>query len=177
MGDTTYAEARAALDDALHRLATLAERRSSTEVAAGARHLAGKLAEERFTVVVAGEFKRGKTTFVNALLGAEVLPSAVVPLTSVVTAVTWGAEARAEVVFRDGRAEAVDASELARYVTERENPAADTGGVHQEHAVAVVPAQYRRGLRVHARGRCRDLPDLGRPAHLRRRAEPTTSRP
>jgi GTPase SAR1 family protein len=122
MGDTTYSEARAALGGALGRLATLAEERGSVGVATGARDLAEKLSEERFTVVVAGEFKRGKTTFVNAFLGAEVLPTAVVPLTSVVTAVTWGPQAQAEVVFRDGRTEEVDAPDLRRYVTERENP-------------------------------------------------------
>lgn len=42
-------------------------------MARAARALDEKLAEERFNVVVVGEVKRGKTTFVNALLGAEVL--------------------------------------------------------------------------------------------------------
>lgn len=73
-------------------------------------------------MVVFGEFKRGKTTFVNALLGAEMLPVAVVPLTSVVTAVTWGEEVRARIGYLGGREEDVPAAALAAYVTERDNP-------------------------------------------------------
>lgn len=85
------------LQHAVERLGEVAERRSRGIVAAGAGALRAKLAEERFNVVVVGEFKRGKTTFVNALLGAEILPTAVVPLTSIVTALVWGREIRAEV--------------------------------------------------------------------------------
>ena len=33
------------------------------------------LADERFNLVVIGEFSRGKSTFVNALLGKNILPS------------------------------------------------------------------------------------------------------
>ena len=103
MDGETYAEARDRLAAALDRLAALAAARGEPRVEEAARSLRRKLAEERFVVVVAGEFKRGKTTFVNALLGADLLPTAVVPLTSIVTAVGWAPEPRARVVFLDGR--------------------------------------------------------------------------
>jgi Dynamin family. len=35
------------------------------------RALKGKLESEHFHIVVMGQFKRGKTTFINSLLGAE----------------------------------------------------------------------------------------------------------
>jgi septin family protein len=54
--------------------------RESAATTEDARSLDKKLVENRFNVVVFGEFKRGKTTFVNALLGADILPTAVVPL-------------------------------------------------------------------------------------------------
>ena len=38
-----------------------------------------------FNLVILGQFKRGKTTLINSLIGKEILPSSVVPLTSVVT--------------------------------------------------------------------------------------------
>lgn len=44
-----------------------------------------RLREERCHLAVLGQFKRGKSTLVNALLGAPVLPAAVVPLTSIPT--------------------------------------------------------------------------------------------
>jgi ribosome biogenesis GTPase A len=45
--------------------------------------LRAKVAEHAFNLVVAGEFKRGKSTVINALVGADLLPTGVVPLTSV----------------------------------------------------------------------------------------------
>jgi hypothetical protein len=103
VSETTYAYLKAGLEEALADLAALADEHGSAEVATAARELSKKLAEERFNAVVVGEFKRGKTTFVNALLGAEAHPAAVIPLTSIVTAVTWGEALRAEVRFLDGR--------------------------------------------------------------------------
>jgi hypothetical protein len=88
-----------------------------------AQQLAEKLAAERFVVVVVGEFKRGKSTFVNALLGTPLLPAAVVPLTSVVTSVTYGEQPAATVSFRDGHREVVPPEALPDFVTERGNPA------------------------------------------------------
>jgi MFS family permease len=66
-----------------------------------------KLAAEVFDLAVMGEFERGKSTLVNAPIGADVLTTAVVPLTSVVTAVHWGTETAATVRFLDGRRERI----------------------------------------------------------------------
>jgi hypothetical protein len=141
MARLTYTESRAELEVTLRDLATLGNGRSLSRVVEGARSLLKKLAEELFNVVVVGEFKRGKTTFVNALLGAEVLPAAVVPLTSIVTAVTWGGEPRAEISFLDGRTESVAVEDLSRYVTERGNP---KNGLGVERAVLYYPAAELR---------------------------------
>jgi signal recognition particle receptor subunit beta len=122
MPEGTYAEERDRLRRVLAELADLADERESADVAEAARVLDKKLVENRFTVVVVGEFKRGKTTFVNALLGSPVLPTAVVPLTSIVTAVTWGETPRSVIRFDDGHEEDVAPEELERYVTERGNP-------------------------------------------------------
>jgi GTPase SAR1 family protein len=122
MSERTYARERDRLREALAGFAGLCDERESPAAGDAARALDKKLVENRFNVVVFGEFKRGKTTFVNALLGADMLPAAVVPLTSIVTAVTWGEEIRARIGYLDGRAEDIDVQELARYVTERGNP-------------------------------------------------------
>ena len=44
--------------------------------------LRNRLAEERFHLAVLGQFKRGKSTLLNALLGQTLLPMSVVPLTA-----------------------------------------------------------------------------------------------
>jgi GTP-binding protein EngB required for normal cell division len=84
--------------------------------------LKDKLARRIFNLVVAGEFKRGKSSIVNALLGAEVLPTGVVPLTSVVTLLSHGDKPSATVIHEDGREEPVALNALVKYVTERGNP-------------------------------------------------------
>ena len=49
-----------------------------------------KIQNNVFNLVVLGQFKRGKTTLINALLGEEILPTAVVPLTSIATILKYG---------------------------------------------------------------------------------------
>jgi GTP-binding protein EngB required for normal cell division len=75
-----------------------------------------------FNLVVVGQFKRGKTSLINALLGAEILPVAVVPLTSIVTIMTYGDALRIRVYFNDGRVTEIRPESLPEYVTEKGNP-------------------------------------------------------
>ncbi len=81
-----------------------------------------KLKENKFNLVVLGQFKRGKTTFVNALLGEKLLPSAVLPLTSIVTVVEYGVDKKVEVYFLNGEKKEISPDEIKLYVTEKENP-------------------------------------------------------
>lgn len=90
-------------------------------IAARAQRLAERIRTGQFHVAVVGEFKRGKSTLINALLGAPVLPVGVLPLTAVATAVSHG-EPGATVVYLDGRREQIGLDALGDYVTETANP-------------------------------------------------------
>jgi GTPase SAR1 family protein len=81
-----------------------------------------KVQTNTFNLVVVGQFKRGKTSLINALLGAEILPVAVVPLTSIVTIMTYGEALRIRVYFNDGRVTEIRPESLPEYVTEKGNP-------------------------------------------------------
>ncbi|MDD4365843.1 MAG: dynamin family protein, partial [Synergistales bacterium] len=88
-----------------------------------------RLRSGRFHLAVLGQFKRGKSTLLNALLGADLLPTAVLPLTAIPTLIRWGDVSAAEVRFLDGdRKERLSGSVgelrafLVRYVSEKENP-------------------------------------------------------
>jgi len=111
------------------------------EFSGDARRLAeltGRLAQGRFHLAVLGQFKRGKSTLLNALLGEPVLPTAVVPLTAIPTFVRPGEALAARVHFLDQRkpqdAEVQTAGQLgeflAGFVTETGNPK-NTLGVAQ----------------------------------------------
>ncbi|EKD83344.1 MAG: hypothetical protein ACD_39C00739G0001, partial [uncultured bacterium] len=92
--------------------------------------LESRLKEGRFHLAVLGQFKRGKSTFLNALLGEEILPTSVIPLTAIPTFIFWENARRLRVVFSDEKApierQPADNAELAEllkeYVTEAGNP-------------------------------------------------------
>jgi GTPase Era involved in 16S rRNA processing len=81
-----------------------------------------KLALEQFNLVVMGQFKRGKSTFINALIGAKILPTSIVPLTSIVTILRYGQESRAIVRYLDEKEEEIDLTDIPKFVTEKQNP-------------------------------------------------------
>jgi len=76
----------------------------------------GRMREHKFTVAVVGEFKTGKSTFVNALLGVDVVPTDVIPATATLNRITFGLDSTIEVVY-NGHIDEVEFDELARYVT------------------------------------------------------------
>lgn len=96
------------------------------ELHAHVRETGERIAEGRFHVSVVGEFKRGKSTLVDALLGREVLPVGVLPLTAVPVEITHGDE-RATVEFADGEWVDIDLHDLDEYVTEQRNPGNSKG--------------------------------------------------
>ena len=64
--------------------------------------LVADVASDFYTVVVLGEFKRGKSTLVNALLGTRLLPMDVLPETATINAIMYEKSPRLTVVHRDG---------------------------------------------------------------------------
>lgn len=75
-----------------------------------------------FNLVILGQFKRGKTTLINSLIGKEILPSSVVPLTSVVTILKHSDEINCNIYMQDGSNKIVRLEELTDYITEKGNP-------------------------------------------------------
>lgn len=55
-----------------------------------------------FRLLVLGDMKRGKSTFLNALIGENLLPSDVNPCTAILTVLRYGPEKRVMVHFNDG---------------------------------------------------------------------------
>ncbi|KIL36678.1 hypothetical protein SD71_06660 [Cohnella kolymensis] len=58
---------------------------------------------DTFHVVILGEFNRGKTTFVNSLIGRPILHADMLPATAVLHLIEYGEKERIEVVYHDGR--------------------------------------------------------------------------
>lgn len=65
---------------------------------------------ETFKVLVLGEFNTGKSTFINALLGQEILPSYATPATAIINEIKWGDEPTACLHFNQPDKEPVNVS-------------------------------------------------------------------
>ncbi len=108
--------------DRLRILARLADEAGAPAIAADAEALTERLREGRFYVVVVGQFKRGKSTLLNALIGEQVLPTGVVPITAAVTIVRYGERLAARVRFGERDWQECDPRALETYVSEERNP-------------------------------------------------------
>ena len=79
------------------------------------RQLVRKLEEDRFHLVVVGEFNHGKTTFVNALLGDRVLPVGVTPTTATIHHIRWAERPEAFVVTSGGERRSIPFGDVSRF--------------------------------------------------------------
>ena len=107
--------------------------------------LLSRLAEDRFHLAVVGQFTRGKSTLINAIVGRALLPIGALPVTSVVTSLRHGTVERAW-IERDGQQfpEEIAISDLPQFITEPGNP----GNRKRVLSATIdVPAPFlRRGL-------------------------------
>ncbi len=93
-------------------------------------YLKDRYREGRFHLAVLGQFKRGKSTLLNALIGEEMLPMGVVPLTAAPTFIQFGHPPQILIRFQGkddeevytGTSTADRSAYLATYVTEEGNP-------------------------------------------------------
>lgn len=63
----------------------------------------GRLEEQRLKILFAGQFKTGKSTLINAMLGEEVLPADVMPCTAVITEIEYAEKPHAVLHFKQNR--------------------------------------------------------------------------
>jgi len=98
-----------------------------------------RLEQNQFNLAVCGIVKRGKSTFINSLLGEEVLPTGVIPVTSVVTYLRYGEKKVALVRFADGHEESINFEEINQFCSERMNP----GNEKQVESLTIIyPSRY-----------------------------------
>ncbi|MEM8962579.1 MAG: dynamin family protein [Acidobacteriota bacterium] len=107
---------------ALERLREIAEHLEQDELVAIIRQALDRITDHGFSIAVVGEFNRGKSTVINALLGKAILPADIVPTSATVNRVTYGLRPAATIRFRsDGAQETTEQKisihELESYIT------------------------------------------------------------
>jgi hypothetical protein len=108
---------------------------------------------EPIDLAVLGQFKSGKSSLLNAVLGEAALPVGALPLTAVITRIVAGPKPVVRVIHLDGMVEEVAASRLAEFVTEAGNPG-------NQRKVAVVDI-VTPAMQEFAGVRLVDTPGLG----------------
>lgn len=102
-----------------------------------------RIENDSFSVAVVGEFKRGKSTFINALLGKEILPSDILPCSATLNRVTYGLNKLVKVIFKDGREQKIGIEQLDNYVTKL-TPESEVTAVSVKEAVVYYPTHFCR---------------------------------
>jgi GTPase SAR1 family protein len=88
------------------------------------RPVAGLLAGKDKTIQIAvlGQFKSGKSSLINSIVGENILPVGVVPVTAIVTRLQYDLTPGVIIHFADGRQINTGIAELPLFVTEKHNP-------------------------------------------------------
>lgn len=150
-----YIVEKQAVAEALIELKNLAEQ---TGQADSVQELLVKLAQDKFNLVVVGQFKRGKSSLMNAIIARDLLPTGHLPLTSAITTLCYGPKDRALLKFQGWLLEKeIALSELREYITEEGNPGNARGLLFAQ--IEINSPFLRRGLHFV------DTPGIGSSRH------------
>jgi len=127
--------------------------------------LKDRLMDERFHLAVLGQFKRGKSTLLNALISEPILPVSVIPLTAVPTFIHFGTVPTIRVKYNEkqrveeftGASTSDRTAFLVKYVTEGGNPK-NRLGVTEVEVVSPAPDPFQRGRIDRYAGHRIDIP-------------------
>ncbi len=130
------------LPDPMERLGTLLS---------DIRGKAERVKADRFNIIIAGESKSGKSTFINAYLGVELLPMDVKQCTSAIVEIKYGRQFAVKATYADGRVDEIKDEEKARAFLKK-NAALDDD--YRDIPVPTINSEIlvKAGLRAKAKG-------------------------
>lgn len=102
-----------------------------------------RMKKHTFSIGILGEFKRGKSTVINALLGREIMPADILPTSATMNRVTYGMEPKAQIYMRDGSRETIAVDSLVDYVTKLDEQKAAMAE-QVEEAIVYYPCRFCR---------------------------------
>lgn len=109
--------------------------------------------DQLIDVAILGQFKAGKSSFLNSLIGKSILPVGVLPVTTTITRLQYGKRERAIIRHFDGKENEVDITAIEEFISEGKNPA-------NQKNVEVVNVELP-SLEKYAGLRLVDTPGLG----------------
>jgi GTP-binding protein EngB required for normal cell division len=141
------------MDDQLTEAADIVRRFSLTALQRTVRACEELSAEGFIDLAVLGQFKSGKSSLLNAILGEAVFPVGAVPVTAVITRAANASQKAVRVTYLDGTVEEIAPDRIAEFVSEAKNP----GNIRRAAVVDV----FTRALGDYVGVRLVDTPGLG----------------
>lgn len=138
---TSFKQTQASLQKDMVLLTQYCNQLGMSETGAGISAVREKAASDAFNVAVIGEFKRGKSTLINGLLGRQILPADPLPCSATLNRVTYDAVPHAQIKFKDGKTADIQVDQLEDYVTKLTDESAETAATIEE-AVVYYPLSY-----------------------------------
>ena len=120
----------------LYRLMATADELALPKLSMALTQARRQLETNRYHVLVMGEAKRGKTTFINALMGQAILPVDAQGAMRQGVCVSLAAQEGYRLRFEDGSHQDIAAADVYRYGTQEVEPAADQ--LRSEHIVRCI---------------------------------------
>jgi hypothetical protein len=105
-----------------------------------------RLRTNRFAVAVMGDFKTGKSTLINGLLGRDVLPTDLLPCTAALCRITYAEKPYARVHFRDGCEQDIPLDDLVAFTTKLSDESAQAASLVREVEVGYPIELCRNGV-------------------------------
>ncbi len=121
-GESDHSLGNSPLQSALDLAADIATQYEISDLSGLLVSACASAEQDEISVAVLGRFKAGKSSFLNDFIGRSILPVGVVPVTSVVTEIRYGAREEARVHHRDGRDPEIPLDQIGDYISEKENP-------------------------------------------------------
>ncbi|MGB6297369.1 MAG: dynamin family protein [Rivularia sp. (in: cyanobacteria)] len=122
---TTYEEQKQKVLNLIKYIIKLANSLKRTEIANALEEAQKHLDKEQLSIVACGEFKQGKSTFLNAILNeTDIFPVDIDIATNVVSTISYSEEEKITVIRGEigkGEAKQISRAEIPKYVTEQGN--------------------------------------------------------
>ncbi len=123
------------------------------EKADGIKQLAETLSLTYIELAIIGQFKAGKSSFINSILNDSVLPTGIIPVTSVITRIQYGDHPEISIKYLDGQVQTIKVEKLFEYCSEKSNP----GNIKRIDVIDV----FHPSLKEYKNLRIIDTPGLG----------------
>ncbi|CEG22040.1 Bacterial dynamin-like protein [Planococcus massiliensis] len=101
----------------------LIDERNSSELSKKISNLATDL-KDNLMIMISGEFNAGKSTFINAILGEEILTTDITPATAIITMLVYGEERKVIAHYTDGTSKEYETAWVEQLTAEREGAGA-----------------------------------------------------